>query len=57
MMEDMATIKVDGKYSLFSFQYKIQNFNKIKKIFEGEINNLYIDAESFLKPIKGVMIC
>ena len=84
---DMARIKVDGKYSVFSFRDKCIKFRtstKLKRYLRvkewdngylvvdvdystlGEteeyvditsiLNNLYIDAQSFLKPIKGVLV-
>ena len=87
MNEDMARIKVDGKYSIFTFRDKSIKFRtstKLKRYLRvkewdngylvvdvdystlGEteeyvditsiLNNLYIDAQSFLKPIKGVVI-
>lgn len=87
MDEDLAKIKVDGKYSLFSFRGKCIKFRtstKLKKYLRvkkwdngylvvdvdyenlGEteeyvdirsvLNDLYIDADSFLNPIKGVLI-
>ncbi len=85
--EDMAKIKVDGKYTVFTFRDKCIRFRtstKLKKYLRvkewnngylvvdvdystlGEteeyvditsiLNNLYIDAQRFLKPIKGVQI-
>ena len=87
MNEDMARIKVDGKYSVFTFRDKCIRFRtstKLKKYLRvkewdngylvvdvaystlGEteeyvditsiLNNLCIDAQRFLKPIKGVVI-
>ena len=86
-MEDMARIKADGNYSIFSFRDKCIRFRtsaKLKKYLRvkewnngylvvdvdystlGEteeyvditsiLNDLYIDAPSFLKPIKGVLV-
>ena len=85
--EDMARIRVDGKYSIFTFRDKCIRFRtstKLKKYLRvkewdngylvvdvdysslGEteeyvditsiLNDLYIDAQSFLKPIKGVIV-
>lgn len=85
--EDMARIKVDGKYTIFTFRDKCIRFRtstKLKKYLRvkewnngylvvdvdystlGEteeyvditsiLNNLYIDAQRFLKPIKGVQV-
>lgn len=86
-MEDMATIRVDGKYSIFSFrdkQIKFRTSTKLKKYLQVKewdngylvvdvdystlgrteeyvditsiLQDLYIDPEAFLKPIKGVRI-
>ena len=85
--EDMARIKVDGKYSVFTFRDQCIRFRtstKLKKYLRvkewnngylvvdadystmGEteeyvditsiLNNLFIDAQRFLKPIKGVQV-
>ena len=87
MNEDMARIKVDGKYTIFSFRdkcikfrtsTKLKRYLRVKEWDNGYLvvdadystlgvteeyvditsilNNLYIDAQSFLKPIKGVVI-
>ena len=87
MNDDMATIKADGKYSVFTFRDKCIRFRtstKLKKYLRvkewnhgylvvdvdystlGEteeyvditsvLNDLYIDARSFLKPIQGVTV-
>ena len=87
MNEEMARIRVDGKYSIFSFGDKCIKFRtstKLKKYLRvkewdngylvvdvdyetlGEteeyvdiksvLDDLYIDAKSFLEPIKGVII-
>ena len=87
MNDDMARIKVDGEYSIFTFRDKCIKFRtstKLKRYLRvkewdngylvvdvdystlGEteeyvdmtsiLNNLYIDAQSFLKPIKGVLV-
>ena len=87
MDEEMARIRVEGKYSFFSFRDKCIKFRtstKLKKYLRvkewdngylvvdadyetlGEteeyvdiksvLDDLYIDAKSFLNPIKGVMI-
>lgn len=87
MNDDMARIRVDGKYTTFTFRDKCIKFRtstKLKKYLRvkewdngylvvdvdystiGEteeyvdissvLDDLYIDSESFLKPIKGVLI-
>ena len=87
MDDELARIRVDGKYSLFSFRDKCLKFRtstKLKKYLRvkqwdngylvvdvdydtlGEteeyvdiksiLDDLYIDAHSFLSPIKGVTI-
>ena len=87
MNEEMARIRVDGKYTLFSFRdicIKFRTSTRLKKYLRvkewdngymvvdvdyenlGEteeyvdiksiLDDLYIDAKSFLKPIKGVLI-
>ena len=87
MEEEFARIKVDGKYSFFTFRDKCIKFRtstKLKKylrVKEWEngylvvdadystlgvteeyvdiksiLDDLYIDAQRFLKPIKGVLI-
>ena len=87
MDDGFARIKVDGKYSLFSYRDKCIKFRtsrKLKKYLRvkewdngylvvdvdyetlGEteeyvdiksiLDDLYIDANAFLKPIKGVVI-
>ena len=88
MMEgELARIKVDGKYSFFTFRDKCIKFRtstKLKKYLRVKewdngylvvdvdystlgvteeyvdiksiLDDLYIDAPKFLKPIKGVMI-
>ncbi len=87
MNEDMARIKVDGKYSIFTFRDKCIRFRtstKLKRYLRvkewdngylvvdadystlGEteeyvditsiLKDLYIDAQSFLDPIKGVVV-
>ena len=86
-MDDMATISVDGKYTVFSFRDKRIKFRtsaKLKKYLRvkewdngylvvdadystlGEteeyvditsvLEDLNIDSDAFLKPIKGVQI-
>ena len=87
MDEEMAKIRVDGKYSLFSFRdmcikfrtsTKLKKYLRVKKWESGYLvvdvdyetlgeteeyvdiksilDDLYIDAASFLNPIKGVLI-
>lgn len=87
MNEDMARIRVDGKYSIFTFRDKCLRFRtstKLKKYLRVKewdngylvvdvdysslgvteeyvditsiLNDLYIDAQSFLEPIKGVTV-
>ena len=87
MSDGLASIKVDGKYSYFTYEDKCIKFrtsNKLKKYLRvkkwnkgylvvdvdyetlGEteeyvdiksiLDDLYIDVETFLGPIKGVII-
>ena len=87
MNDDMARIRVDGKYSEFSFRdkrirfrtsAKLKRYLRVKEWSNGYLvvdvdystlgeteeyvditsvlNDLYIDAQSFLKPIKGVVV-
>ena len=87
MNDDVARIRVDGKYSIFTFRDKCLRFRtstKLKKYLRvkewdngylvvdvdysslGEteeyvditsiLNDLYIDPQSFLEPIKGVTV-
>ncbi len=87
MEEELARIKVDGKYSFFTFRdicikfrtsTKLKKYIRVKKWDNGYLvvdadystlgvteeyvdiksilDDLYIDANKFLKPIKGVKI-
>ena len=87
MEEELARIKVDGKYSFFTFRdicikfrtsTKLKKYIRVKKWDNGYLvvdadystlgvteeyvdiksilDDLYIDANKFLKPIKGVQI-
>ena len=87
MEEELARIKVDGKYSFFIFRdqcIKFRTSTKLRKYLQVKewdngylvvdadystlgvteeyvdirsiLDDLYIDAQKFLKPIKGVLI-
>lgn len=87
MEEELARIKVDGKYSFFTFRdicIKFRTSTKLKKYLRVKewdngylvvevdystlgvteeyvdiksiLDDLYIDAQGFLEPIKGVLI-
>ena len=87
MNEEMAKIRVDGKYSLFTFRdqcikfrtsTRLRRYLRVKEWDNGYLvvdvdyetlgeteeyvdiksilDDLYIDAKSFLSPIKGVTI-
>jgi len=87
MEEELARIKVDGKYSFFTFRDKCIKFRTSTKLrkylrvkewdngylvvdadystlgvteeyvdIKAILNDLYIDDQEFLKPIRGVQI-